>query len=135
MKENDPRNVPIAEAAKRLRKELHQKFPNEPFNVRIDRYSMGEAINVFWTDGVSSIKVDEVLRRFEGVDIDQYNGEILASGNRYVHGQRRISDEIRKREEDLWAKQHQEPYNYNGYLTVWHKISSADYPVRAQPCK
>jgi hypothetical protein len=132
MKENDPRDVPIVEAAKRLRTELHQKFPNQPFSVRIDRYSMGEAINVFWADGVSSIKVDEVLRQFQGVDIDQYNGEILGGGNRYVHGHRRVSEEIRKSEEDLWAKQHQEPYGYNGYLTVWHKISSTDYPVRAQ---
>lgn len=132
MKENDPRDVPIVEAAKRLRKELHQKFPDQSFSVRIDRYSMGEAINVFWTDGVSSVKVDEVLRQFEGVDIDQFNGEILAGGNRYVHGQRRVSEEIRKNEEDLWAKRHQEPYNYNGYLTVWHKISSTDYPVKAQ---
>ncbi len=130
MQKNDPRDVPIVEAAKQLRKELRGKFPNQPFSVRVDRYSMGEAINVFWTDGVSSVKVDAVLKQFEGVDIDPYSGEILAGGNRYVHGHRRISDEIRKLEEAEWARQHEQPFGYNGYLTVWHKISSTDYPSR-----
>ncbi len=71
METNDPRNVPIVEAAKQLRKELGQKFPNQSFSARIDRYSMGE--------------------------------------------------------EAQWA-----PYNYNGYLTVWHKISSTDYPTKPE---
>ena len=131
MNENDPRNVPIVEAAKRLRKELKETFPNQPFSVRVDRYSMGESINVYWTDGVSSVKVDAVLRQYEGVDIDPYSGETLLGGNRYVHGQRRISDGIRQLEETQWARQHEQPYNYNGYMTVWHKISSTDYQARS----
>lgn len=120
----------IVEVAKLLRKELAASFPTAKFSVRIDRYSMGESIDVHWTNGPASIKVDELLAKFASIDYDPYSGEILSGGNRYVHSHRTVTEEIRKQEEEIFRRGWGEYNlnNYQHYTTVWHKISSTDYP-------
>jgi hypothetical protein len=87
----------IKEAAKRLRQELKEKFPTTKFSVRVERYSMGEAINVFWTNGTASDKVEEVLKKYEGIDYDEVTGEILCGGNRFAQAHRTVTDDIREK--------------------------------------
>ena len=118
----------IKEAAKRLRQELKDKFPETKFSVRIERYSMGEAINVFWTNGTASDKVEEILTKYEDIDRDEVSGEILCGGNRYVHGHRTVTEDIREKIAnevkdyyacplESWQLQHE----------VWKRIKERDF--------
>lgn len=117
-------DMDIVEVAKLLRKELKLEFPNAKFKVRVDRYSMGEAIDVFWVNGPASIKVDKLLKKYEDIDYDQYTGEILAGGNRYVLGHRQVTEDIRAAVE---RKHAQVIGNNQPWLSCWHEISSTDY--------
>jgi hypothetical protein len=118
----------IKEAAKRLRQELKEKFPETKFSVRIERYSMGEAINVFWTNGTASDKVEEILPKYEDIDRDEATGEILCGGNRYVHGHRTVTDDIREK----IAKEIKEYYackleSWQMQHEVWKRIKERDF--------
>lgn len=88
-----------------IKKLLKKHYPKATFRVRIDKYSMGESINVatdaFKIDQVPDPRgygyvnqisdVDELIRghikqllhSYESVDRDQW-GEILAGGNTYL---------------------------------------------------
>ena len=118
----------IKEAAKRLRQELKEKFPETKFSVRIERYSMGEAINVFWTNGTASDKVEEILPKYEDIDRDEATGEILCGCNRYVHGHRTVTDDIREK----IAKEIKEYYacplqSWQLQYEVWKRIKERDF--------
>jgi len=119
----------ITESAKILRVELKQTFPETKFSVRVERYSMGESINVFWTDGASSIKVDQLLFKYEDISRDAM-GEVLSGGNRYCQGHRTISEEIRAKETAEWVRTHKPENGYtmnDGHSSIWHKLCSTDY--------
>ena len=88
-----------------IKKLLKKEFPFAVFTVKIDKYSMGESINVrtnaYHTDvlpdprGFGYIreitkenkaiknKIHELLYKYESVDRDQW-GEILSGGNTYL---------------------------------------------------
>ena len=125
---NITQKMEIVEAAKLLRKELRGVFPKTTFSVRVEHYSMGEAINVFWIDGASSIKVDALLHKYEDISRDAM-GEILSGCNRFCHGHRRISKEVREMETQEWIRVHgtYDENNINDYSSIWHKICSTDY--------
>lgn len=121
--------IEIVEAAKILRSELAETFPTTKFSVRVERFSMGESINVNWVDGASSIKVDAILHKYEYISRDAM-GEILSGGNRYVQGQRTISEAIRAKETAEWLRTHTSENGYkvsDSYSSIWHKLSSTDY--------
>jgi len=121
----------IKEAAKRLRQELKEKFPETKFSVRIERYSMGEAINVFWTNGIASDKAEEVLKKYENIDYDEVTGEILCGGNRFVHGHRTVTEDIR----EMVAKEVKEYYicplqSWQLQQEAWKRIKERDFGDR-----
>ena len=124
----------IVEVAKAIRKELKEKFPATKFKVRTRRFSLGEAIDVNWENGVSSKKVNEVLSKFERIDTDPRTGEILGGGNRYIHGQRIVSEEIYKREAKAFKERFVEgtfgEWNLDPNLRtqVFRKVYESDYP-------
>lgn len=126
------RDLDIVQAAKVLKLELRTRFPETKFHVTTDRGSLiSEAITVRWTDGAATAKVEPFLVNFEHVDRDPSTGEILLGGNRHVSSARKISDEIRKKEEQWYLETYGEQYNPNDnrqYLSVWHKITQTDYP-------
>jgi len=88
-------------AAKNIRIELAAAFPGVKFSVKSRRFSMGDAIDVRWTDGPTSEQVDEIIKRyvagsFDGMT-DSYdyvrNAWRDAFGDaKYVSGQRDDSD-------------------------------------------
>lgn len=85
----------IVEAAKWLRGALADAFPGFRFSVRTDRFALGEAIDVNWTDGPSEDRVVAIVRVFEQIDRDTASGEILGGGNRYAQAQRQYSQAFR----------------------------------------
>lgn len=54
-----------AAAAKAIRAELKAKFPGVAFRVRSESYSMGDSINISWTDGPTDKRVDEIVMRYQ----------------------------------------------------------------------
>ena len=59
-----------AETAKYVRVALKKAFPNQKFSVRSHVYSGGASIDVSWDNGVSTDKVNEVIKQFEGAGFD-----------------------------------------------------------------
>ncbi len=88
-------------AAKNIRIELARAFPGVKFSVKSRRFSMGDAIDVRWTDGPMSVQVDAILNRykagsFDGMD-DLYSYVHSAwkdafGDAKYLSGQRDSSD-------------------------------------------
>jgi len=108
--------LPLVEAAKRLRQELKEDFPTK-FSVRVDRYSLGESIDVRWTNGPASARIDPLLWKYQDIDRCEITGEILSGGNRYVHAQRNPSDESMQGIMDM----------------VWNKFVEGTFQSRQDP--
>jgi hypothetical protein len=88
-----------------IKKILKKEYPGAKFSVRIDKYSMGESINVrtdaFHIDQVADPRgygyinqasekdaairtnIKELLAKYEDIDRDQW-GEILSGGNTFL---------------------------------------------------
>ena len=57
-------------AAKNIRIELARAFPGVKFSIKSRRFSMGDAIDVSWTDGPNSRQVDEIIDRYSAGSFD-----------------------------------------------------------------
>jgi len=79
--------VPVAEAAKKIRKALKEKgITSRQVSVRSSSYSMGSSIRVTIKDpSIKLAGVKEVAMGAESVRRCEYSGEILSGGNRYVN--------------------------------------------------
>lgn len=90
-------------AARNIRAELKRAFPRVKFSVRSERYSGGNSVNVYWTDGPTSERVKAISDKyqegdFNGMD-DSYNYRRSAwtnlfGGARYVFENRSESAEL-----------------------------------------
>jgi hypothetical protein len=79
-----------AKAAKQIRKELKETFPNVKFSVRVKSGS----IYISWTDWPVEPAVEEIVDKYEEIQRDEY-GEVLAGGNMFVFCNNVWSDEVR----------------------------------------
>lgn len=96
-----------ARAAKNIRKELSIKFPGVKFSVTSESFSMGDSVDIRWTDGPTSSEVDSIVGKykdgsFDGM-VDMYNYDHSAEGEacdivfgraKYVQTHRKISDHL-----------------------------------------
>jgi hypothetical protein len=57
-------------AAKNIRAELKRAFPAVAFSIRSRRFSMGNAIDVRWTDGPTSEQVDAIIGKYSAGTFD-----------------------------------------------------------------
>jgi len=57
--------TPHAETAKAIRKELKTNFPGIKFRVRSESFSMGDAVNISWTDGPNRESVEKVVDKYQ----------------------------------------------------------------------
>lgn len=60
----------LTAAAKNIRIELKRAFPKVKFSVTTSRFSMGNSIDVRWTDGPNSGQVDAIVNRYKGGSFD-----------------------------------------------------------------
>lgn len=98
------------------------------FSVRIDRFSMGESIDIRWLDGPATVLVDRIADKYSDIDRDPTTGEILSGGNRYVNATREYSPAIQK--------QITEEFNqgkYPGYPTEWNVLCMTDFYLGKAP--
>ena len=92
-----------AETARAIRKELKEKFPNIKFSVRSQNFSMGNAVDVNYTDGVPVEEVEAILYKYEYGRFNAMEDMYEITNRRedvpqvkYVTVQRSISKEIRE---------------------------------------
>lgn len=88
-------------AAKNIRIELKAAFPGVKFSVRSRSFSMGNAIDIGWTDGPVTVQVDEIVGKYSAGSFDgmtdcyEYSrnpwGDAFGSA-KYVHTRRELSD-------------------------------------------
>jgi hypothetical protein len=91
-------------AAKNIRKELKVEFPKTKFKVRSSSFSMGNSIDVDWTNGPTNDSVDEIIKKYQYgnfncmEDIYEYNKDFndQYGESKYIHGNRRIDENIKK---------------------------------------
>ena len=122
--------------AKLIRQRLAEKFPGVDFRVKTKRYSMGESVDVYWTDGPALDKVEPLLTPFEDLNMDSSTGEILCGGNSHVFAQRTIRPETQKKIDDsVRAKYGQELKDWDQVFQSqrWQVSRSTDFPNQPAP--
>jgi hypothetical protein len=65
-----PRHIDLVETAKLIRRHLTDAFPGQKFSVRTERFSMGTAANVSWTDGPTVAQVEAITDPFASSGFD-----------------------------------------------------------------
>ena len=122
--------------AKLIRQRLAEKFPGVDFRVKTKRYSMGESVDVYWTDGPALDKVEPLLTPFEDINMDSSTGEILCGGNSHVFAQRTIRPETQKKiDDDVRAKYGQDLKDWDQVFQSqrWQVSRSTDFPNQPAP--
>jgi hypothetical protein len=94
-----------AATAAAIKARLKKEFPGVKFSVTSDTFSMGNSVDIRWTDGpmdkaVSAITDQYKYGRFDGMQDLSYTVEIDTKnlgcpGAKYVHTNRRLSEEYR----------------------------------------
>lgn len=108
-----------AQCAKEIRQDLKKAFPGVKFSVRSDTFSMGNSVDVSWTDGPTDEAVSAIVRKyqyghFDGmVDMYEYSNkrEDIAQV-KFVQTHRTMSDEIR----DKIIKSHNDKFCEEGQI-------------------
>jgi len=59
-----------ARTAQAIRKDLKAAFPSVKFSVRSQTYSMGDNVNVSWTDGPTTHEVKKIIGKYEQGSFD-----------------------------------------------------------------
>jgi glyceraldehyde-3-phosphate dehydrogenase/erythrose-4-phosphate dehydrogenase len=90
-----------AQAATEIRKELKLKFPGFKFSVRSSNFSMGNSVDIDWTDGPTTEQVDAIVDKYQyghfdgSIDMYEYSNkrEDIPQA-KFVQTQRSMSAEI-----------------------------------------
>lgn len=129
-----------ARAAANLKKELTSKFPGVKFAVTSDTFSMGDSVDVNYTDGPSLRTVEKIADKYQCgrfdpmIDLSSYDHS--AYGNavdavlgraKYVHANRHYSDDIVTQAQTAVCAAY--GVEYSGPSTVFDQ-SSGDYHAR-----
>jgi hypothetical protein len=122
--------------AKLIRELLKQKFSGVDFRVKTSRYSMGESIHVYWTDGPALDKVEPLLQKYEDLNTDPSTGEILCGGNSHVFAERSILPETQKKiDASVRAKYGQDLKEWDNTFSIqrWQMSRSTDFSNQPAP--
>jgi hypothetical protein len=94
---------PRLAATKNIRIELKRAFPEVKFSITSSTFSMGDAIDVSWTDGPTVSQVDQIIGKYKAGSFDSMNDIYEYSNNawtnafgdaKYVHSRREYSDKM-----------------------------------------
>jgi hypothetical protein len=127
--ENKGKLTGAAATAAAIKARLKKEFPGIKFSVRSENFSMGNSVDIEWTDGPMSEAVDAIVKqyeygRFDGMQDLAYNVKIDEEGlgcpgAKYVHTGRRLSDEYRARVREVleanFAPYHGRNYGNDNY--------------------
>jgi hypothetical protein len=82
----------VAKNAKWLREQLKSKFPETKFKIVSSRYSMGESIDIEWTDGPSNYEVKKLSNQFHDGKTSFVGIERRYSVEKYTEALKYITD-------------------------------------------
>lgn len=106
--------------AQAIRKELKQAFPGIKFSVTSDNFSMGNSVDVSWTDGPTSEHVQQIVNKYQYGHFDGMTDSYEHSNSRtdipqakFIMTKREMSDATR----DLLVKEHNEKFCETGQIT------------------
>ena len=119
----------VAQCAKQIRAILKKEFPNIKFTVTSQNYSMGDNVNVRYTDGVPESVVNEKIKHFQYGQFDgmtdYYDSNNYIDGlpqTKYLFVNRTISqchyDEARKQ---IMQDFHLEEFNDTIAFEIFHE--------------
>ena len=110
----------IQDAAKVLRVELGQMFPDASFSVRINQYSGGERIDTNWVDGPSTDSIEALLPKYK------------KSNWRFVSANHHYSPEAWHSVEDAVKKEHPgyNEYDNEDHTAFYRKLASTTFPPK-----
>ena len=121
-----------AKAAKAIKAELKEAFPSMKFSVRSSNFSMGNSVNIGWTNGPITEAVEEITNKyqyghFDGmIDLYKYsNSREDIPQSKYVFANRTLTDEIRAAKKAEIAEKFgiEDPENEKEWLKVFDRWS------------
>ena len=124
--ETDLKEMPIQVAAKVLRVELAQMFPDAPFSVRIDQYSGGERIDVNWVDGPSTYSVEALLPKYK-----KESWRFVSANHHYTPEAWHTAKEAVKKDLPGYTE-----YDNEDHMALYRKLASTSFapkPVNTRP--
>lgn len=139
---NPPRKTGAAECAEAIREELKKVFPGVKFSVRSKNFSMGDSVDIDWTDGPTTKMVDEITGKysqghFDGMT-DMYNyyenrGNL--PGAKYVMTSRHMSKEtgaILLPDAEKIYNECSNPDSHNAQNLLYRIFSKCSIPLNAK---
>ena len=111
-----------AATAKAIRERLKKEFPGVKFSVKAETFSMGDSVDIYWTDGPRTQDVDAITRQyqkgyFDGMtDCYEYrpiDPALGCPGAKFVHCHRAITPEYAQALIRRWEET--KGYQYNRY--------------------
>lgn len=90
-------------AARNIRIELKRAFPGVKFSVTSEAYSMGNSIDISWTDGPTTKQVEAISNKYESGNFDgmtdcyNYEGspfKDVFGESKYIHESRQFSEKL-----------------------------------------
>jgi len=126
--------------AKEIRKIIKKEFPTTKFKVHYSNFSMGDAVDVSYTNGPYTSKVEKCIEHFQEGHFDgmtdcyEYDNDIKGlPQTKYLHVNRHMSEEVRKdlmekleipeAEENSWNEKHN---CWNGQF-IWRRFQEREY--------
>lgn len=104
----NPTKSTAANTAVAIRQELKNKFPGIKFSVTSDNFSMGNSVDIRWTDGPTSDEVDSITSKYQYGHFDGMTDMYESSNRRsdipqakYVQTSRDMSEDVKKCREQL----------------------------------
>ena len=142
-----------AAAAQAIRQDLKKAFPGVKFKVRSNSFSMGNSVDVDWTDGPTRDEVNRIIGRYQYGHFDGMQDLYEYSNRRrdipqakYVSGSRSMSEQVRAELLAYVAERFFEPEEREGVTEntrmpngnwwvqeqVWREFSERSYTTPAQ---
>jgi hypothetical protein len=130
-----------AQAAAAIRKELKASFPTTKFSVTSDSFSMGDAVRISYTDGPTTDKVNEIVKKYQYGHFDGMHDMYEMSNNRkdipqskYVQVSRSYSAEVRAEKGAQITKDWGfVAGSYDFDTRVYRALSATDFTTVAPP--
>ena len=121
--------------AKKIKERLTTLYPRVKFSVTSDTFSMGNSVDIRWTDRPTSDAVNSITKQYQYGNFDgttdsyDYTGidpELGCDGAKYVHCNRRVSleyqDTVAAKADELFGKLDRSEHGYMSKLAEVEKM-------------
>jgi Zn/Cd-binding protein ZinT len=131
----------VARAAQMIRRELKETYPTVKFSVRSQSYSMGDSIDVTYTDGPLSKDVEEITNKYQAgsfngmediYEFDNRNADLPQT--KYLFVTRNASEATESMIQFYIASKHpQQPDNM--HVFAWGQFIQQEFRTEFNACE